>query len=154
MKKSVWVYQIYLKIICFWRFKGFFMLFCFWPFQIKMYIFDGLLLFIKWNNSIFMKGQEVLTNWTINGVQHFAIRYPVLVNYKPMMKLRLPRYIDVSRWIWPLCWVHINAIIYLGNAPTWALFPNLYHNGFKLFLKERYFFSRLNVFTRYFGKRS
>ena len=34
----------------------------------------------------------------------------------------------------------INAIIYLGNAPTWSLLPNLYHHGFKLFLKERYFF--------------
>ena len=49
-------------------------------------------------------------------------------------------YIDVSRWIWPLCWVHINAIIYLGNAPTWSLLPNLYHNGFKSFVREHYFF--------------
>ena len=42
-----------------------------------MYTFNGLLLFITWkkapkspNNSKFIKEQEVLTKWTIDGAQH------------------------------------------------------------------------------------
>ena len=42
--------------------------------RVKMYIFDSLLLFINWKrplksqkNSKFIKEQEVLTNWTIDG---------------------------------------------------------------------------------------